>query len=124
MSTYREPGRTVDETEIERAKLHEGAETKRKEIEEKEESRRQLGKLRNAWWEHNGVGVFFILGLLITGSAIVGGKLGWAYMDRRLPPTACKDERLGPMGGAECSHPDQVLEHGNECICRRPPVKP
>ena len=34
MTAYREPGRAVDETEIERAKIHEAAETRRKAIEE------------------------------------------------------------------------------------------
>ncbi len=33
MSFYREPGREIDATEIEKAKIHEAAETKRKKME-------------------------------------------------------------------------------------------
>ncbi len=38
--TYRTPGRAVDETEIEREKVRQAAETKRKAIEEREATRR------------------------------------------------------------------------------------
>ncbi len=63
MDSYREPGRTVDETEIVRAKIHEAAETKRKQIEETEKTKRDRGDTPYIAWG------------LVSAVAIIGAAI-------------------------------------------------
>lgn len=78
MSGYREPGRDIDVTEIERAKIHEAAETKRKLIEEREETRRVKAKT-------HGPVVPVVVGLVLL-SAIAGGTcVGYRRVEAKDP---------------------------------------
>lgn len=79
MTTYRTPGREVDETEIERAKIHEEAETKRKHLEEREKTRRQrietLGPIPAA------------LAAAVAAVAIIAGAISFHnHLESKAPP--------------------------------------
>lgn len=78
MNTYREPGRDVDMTEIERAKIHEAAETNRKTIEER-------GKTQRAKIQQYGPAGHIVGGLLGFAAIVAGALTASNYFDAAHP---------------------------------------
>lgn len=68
MTAYREPGRDVDRTDIERAKIHEAGETKRKAIEEQEKTKR--AKVEKYGSAPFGAAAVVLCSLLLAGSFV------------------------------------------------------
>ncbi len=66
MTMYREPGTSVDVTDVERARIHEAAETRREHIRQREETRRERTKAL-------GIYPYVILGITMAIMTIVGG---------------------------------------------------
>lgn len=99
---YRTPGRDVDATAVETAKIHEAAATKRKLIEEQEKTRRE--KIE-AWGPIPPVAA----GLVIFVAVVTAGIVGHYYVERSRPepPAPCTDESfdLSAYNRMTCKHP-------------------
>jgi hypothetical protein len=124
MSAYREPGREVDTTEIERAKIHEAEETKRASIKEREATRRERIKAVDT-----GGYIITRLGFACVAiGAIIGVYYTAAgYFESR--QTGCHDEsfRKNTNGNPRCPNNEQRMTETPEfwvCSCPRHEAKP
>ena len=122
MSAYREPGRAVDMTEIERAKIHAAAETKRKAIEEGEKTKRARVEARRALWTENGSALLFVIAVTIVGLIVGGVWVGDTWIETRNPP-ACVDRAASvAWGSLHCTHPEHSMTKRDGldlCLCSR-----
>ena len=119
MTIYREQGRMVDETEIEKTKIREAAETKRLAITEREKARLEGTRLRNEWWRANGPGVLVVSLVFLIALTCVGAIVTPLWIERAFPPVPCVDRRVTEKG--DCTHPDHDLVRssgGDYCLCR------
>jgi hypothetical protein len=123
MSAYREPGRDVDATDIERTKIHEAAETERARIAAREKTRQEAVKARDT--------MGFILTRLFAGcvALMLIGAL-WhttdSYLIRKYPVPAdapantCHDEVFGKGSNPQCPYAGQHLAQDADhwfCVC-------
>lgn len=129
MTAYREPGRDIDVTEIERAKIHEEAETKRKLISEREETRRARFK---EYGPTVPIAVTIVaLTALATGTCVANNHIEARASDK---PVACVETAEvvsvsspmkkcigGGMVETEKLTDAQILVR---CRCTAPAVKP
>lgn len=128
---YRTPGREIDETAVETAKIHEAAETQRKLIEEREKTRRNRTDERRILWTDGGfqplvgVIVFFVCG---------AGLGGWAlYLHSKRPVSeACTEsaELINVNASARTCEGGHIVTEPQpgekvlvKCVCG-PAVKP
>jgi hypothetical protein len=82
---FREPG-SIDQSEIEKTKIYQAEETKRKLIEEKEETIRRKCEIRGPDF-YMGV---ILASIVIVGALVIGGGLSYNnYLDKRYPITQC-----------------------------------
>ena len=88
---YRVPGRDIDETEIEKEKIRQEGETKRKLIEEKEKTRRDNAIQSRMKWTDSGfqpmVGIPLVVALIAL--TIVGGIYANGKFERH--PEGCQE---------------------------------
>lgn len=118
---YREPDqRVVDVTEIERAKIHEEAETKRKLIEEREETRRQ-----NRWSNDSRthVSVAAALAAAAIGITVALAHANYVSVRYPAPPRACREFDPSASSTPSVCDPGGHLvfdDHGKRCVCDRP----
>ena len=127
-AAYRAPAREIDETEIERVKIHEAAETKREAIRQTEVSKRDARRLRNEWWAANGLGAFVVTIALIGGVTLASILIGGDYLERRYPESARPCVDRSTTAGGHCTHPEHALtprpDRTTVCLCRGPGTKP
>lgn len=114
---YRVPERGIDETEIERAKIHEAGETKRKLIEETEKTKREKAQ---QYGPGPLVAACVIAAVVAIPSAIVAGT----YIERK-NNTACREESYekGPYHGISCSSQLHIIVETDKtwaCKCGTP----
>lgn len=117
MDAYRVPDGQVDKTEIERAKIHEEGETKRKLIEEREATkRRRIDQVQEAPYVAWGVvgAIAIIAGSIVTGM----------YVSATKEPPPCVDEvwKKDAYSGLKCNRSEQLLVESHDvwtCRCPR-----
>ena len=118
--SYREPGRDIDATEIERAKIHEAAETKRKAIEEKEKTRREnIAKRDTAGY----IVPKIVTGCVLLTAALCGMRVASDYVEARQPAKPCVDQvrKRSEYISMTCERPEQLLvSDKDEWVCRCP----
>lgn len=128
---YRAPGRDMDVTVIEQEKVRQAAETKRKLIEEKEKTKRELANARRARWTDPTFAL--LVGVCTIALCLVGGITLNAWIEAKSPAKPIKCEELTdiirPTSDARHCGPGARLEtqpmpNGNvlvRCLCS-PPV--
>ena len=128
--SYREPG-TVDQTEVERAKIHEAAETARKRIEEAEKTKRAIAAEKGDAWVVPWIAaaIAAVIGVIATASTVQ------VHIERthHTPPEPCRDSStlVSTKAGSPSSHecalgaqrttepaPNGMMVH---CTCARQP---
>jgi hypothetical protein len=92
---YRVPGRDVDATAIEQEKIRQVGETKRKLIEEKEKSRREIADKRRIRWTDNGFQNMVVFCVLIPSVALAG--IGGFYFNMKTPAAPVQESGCREM---------------------------
>lgn len=115
---YRTPGRDIDATAVETAKIHEAGETKRASNEEREKTRRAAIANRDT----GGYVVTRIAACCVfIGIIIAVGVTANTYVESRSKPGSCHDESYSKeyRSSLVCSHPLHVyIESDKERACR------